>query len=137
MRKVIVASHGGLSKGLLSTLSMLAGQNVAEKVVTYSLNPSEDANDFAAEIEKEMDSNFDYVILTDILGGSVDNALSKLLIHDNVWLISGANLLMLLEIVLSDQSNTDDLCRTVVENAKNGINLRNGIIAKLNEEEDF
>jgi mannose/fructose-specific phosphotransferase system component IIA len=136
MRQVIVATHGGLSKGLQSTLSMIVGQNVAETIVTYSLQPGMDATDFTVAIKKEMDSRIDYVILTDILGGSVDNALSTLLEYDNVWLISGVNLIMLLEIVLSENPNTNDVCQNALENAKSGMNLRKTVVV-FNGDEEF
>ena len=103
MRKVIIATHGELSKGLVNTISIIAGESFAEQIQTYSLYPGEDVSALAEKVKEEVlgDPSFDYVLLTDIMGGSVDNNLYHLITNPNVWLISGVNLLLVLEIILA------------------------------------
>lgn len=135
MRRIIVASHGNFSKGIVHSLEMIAGESIAERVSSYSLYPGEDPHDFVSTFENEMDPDADYVILTDIKGGSVNNAFSILTEKENVWVISGMNLLLLLEIAISSDPDTDSVCKTAIENARNSITLINEeVLVSLDEE---
>ncbi|WP_304769692.1 PTS sugar transporter subunit IIA, partial [Ileibacterium valens] len=99
MTEIILASHGSLSKGLLNTLSMIVG-NPGDHVRAYSLNPGENPRDFLNELELEVTrSENQYIIMTDIQGGSVHTALSELIQYPNVALFSGMNLPMALEVL--------------------------------------
>lgn len=64
-RKIILASHGNLSNGLLDTAKMIIG-NIPYEVETYSLVPGKLAEDYANELKIEIDANLDteYIILT-------------------------------------------------------------------------
>lgn len=66
-RKIILASHGNLSNGLLDTAKMIIG-NIPYEVETYSLVPGKLAEDYANELKIEIDANLDteYIILTDL-----------------------------------------------------------------------
>ena len=92
MSRVIFASHGGLSKGMKDSVSMIVG-DLAKDVETYSLLPGQNPEDFYQEVLKEAkESEEQIVILCDIKGGSVHTALSKLAVLDNVMVFSGMNM---------------------------------------------
>ncbi|MED4852619.1 hypothetical protein P9386_12395 [Caldifermentibacillus hisashii] len=141
MRKIIVATHGELSKGIVHTLGVIIGEEITHSIDTYSLLPGEDVNDIAESIEKEITSakekNLDYVILTDIAGGSVHNTLLRLVSYPNVWVITGVNLIMLLDIILSDSNNsTQTVLEKALENARLGITLQSCIPDNLSNDLD-
>ena len=78
MSRVIFASHGGLSKGMKDSVSMIIG-DLAKDIETYSLLPGQNPEDFYQEVLKEANENEEQIlILCDIKGGSVHTALSKL-----------------------------------------------------------
>ena len=78
MAKIILASHGGLSKGMKDSVSMIVG-DLAKDIETYSLLPGQNPEDFYQEVLKEVkESDEQILILCDIKGGSVHTALSKL-----------------------------------------------------------
>ena len=52
MSRVIFASHGGLSKGMKDSVSMIVG-DLAKDVETYSLLPGQNPEDFYQEVLKE------------------------------------------------------------------------------------
>lgn len=135
MRKIIIASHGELATGILNTLSMIVGDKYVKNIETFSLYPGEDAADLVNKLETKLNKDDEYIILTDILGGSVDNAFSTLLLNENVYLISGVNLLLLLEIVLNEHPDTELVCLTAVENARKGINFRKELVLTAEDEE--
>ena len=140
MRKVIIATHGELSKGLVNTISIIAGENYAEQIQTYSLYPGEDVSVLAEKVKEEVlgDPSLDYVLLTDIMGGSVDNNLYHLITNPNVWLISGVNLLLALEIILATEDTpTEEVLLRAVESAKDSINFRSKLIPESDEDDDL
>ena len=52
MAKIILASHGGLSKGMKDSVSMIVG-DLAKDIETYSLLPGQNTEDFYQEVLKE------------------------------------------------------------------------------------
>ena len=52
MAKIILASHGGLSKGMKDSVSMIVG-DLAKDIETYSLLPGQNPEDFYQEVLKE------------------------------------------------------------------------------------
>lgn len=102
MRKIIIASHGNLSKGMKSSLQMILGP-MADPIVTYSLYPGGQADDFADRLSTEIDESplDEYVIFTDIYGASVCTSMCPLARHPNVVLFAGMNLNLIIELMVS------------------------------------
>ena len=97
MSRVIFASHGGLSKGMKDSVTMIVG-DLTKNVETYSLLPGENPEDYYQELYKQAnESNEQILVLCDIKGGSVHTALSKLAVLDNVVVFSGMNMGLALE----------------------------------------
>lgn len=122
-RKIILASHGGLSKGLKDSLEMIVG-TANSPVEYYGLYPGENPQDIFESIKAEIDNNSEkeYIILTDLFGGSVCNALLPLSIYKNVVIIAGMNLPLLMEIVLSSNSMLDsDNLKEVLTRARTSL----------------
>lgn len=115
MRKIIIASHGDLSKGMKSSLQMILGP-MADSIITYSLYPGESAETFAAEISGEIQAaqQDEYLIFTDVYGASVCTSMFPLTANPNVVLFAGMNLNLIIECMVScpeplDQEGIDRL----------------------------
>lgn len=135
MSRVIFASHGGLSKGMKDSVTMIVG-DLAKNVETYSLLPGENPEDYYQEFYKQAnESNEQILVLCDIKGGSVHTALSKLAVLDNVVVFSGMNMGLALDIVLKHAHLSEEELQEVIENARDGITM----MKELNkvENEDF
>lgn len=135
MSRVIFASHGGLSKGMKDSVSMIVG-DLAKNVETYSLLHGENPEDYYQELYKQAnESNEQILVLCDIKGGSVHTALSKLAVLDNVVVFSGMNMGLALDIVLKHAHLSEEELQEVIENARDGITM----MKELNkvENEDF
>ena len=135
MSRVICASHGGLSKGMKDSVSMIVG-DLAKNVETYSLLPGENPEDYYQELYKQAnESNEQILVLCDIKGGSVHTALSKLAVLDNVVVFSGMNMGLALDIVLRHAHLSEEELQEIIENARDGITM----MKELNqvENEDF
>ncbi len=135
MSREIFASHGGLSKGMKDSVSMIVG-DLAKDVETYSLLPGENPEDYYQELYKQAnESNEQILVLCDIKGGSVHTALSKLAVLDNVVVFSGMNMGLALDIVLRHAYLSEEELQEIIENARDGITM----MKELNqvENEDF
>ena len=137
MRKLVLATHGELAKGMLNSVSMIVG-DLANDIETYSLYPGESPNDYYEKLKGEIEGSEDqYIIICDIKGGSVHTTLSKLVIYDNVIVLSGMNMNMVLDLVLTYQSNLkcEDYI-TLLNSSKDGITILNSSLV-TSEDEDF
>ena len=135
--KIILASHGGLSKGMKDSVSMIVG-DLAKDIETYSLLPGQNPEDFYQEVLKEVkESDEQILILCDIKGGSVHTALSKLAVLDNVMVFSGMNMGLVLDAVMKGLNGKLELAEAndLIEAAKDGMTVMNGITSE--DDEDF
>lgn len=135
MSRVIFASHGGLSKGMKDSVTMIVG-DLTKNVETYSLLPGENPEDYYQDLYKQAnESNEQILVLCDIKGGSVHTALSKLAVLDNVVVFSGMNMGLALDIVLRHAHLSEEELQEIIENAREGITM----MKELNkvENEDF
>ena len=137
MSRVIFASHGGLSKGMKDSVSMIVG-DLAKDVETYSLLPGQNPEDFYQELYKDVkDSEEQVLILCDIKGGSVHTALSKLAVLDNVMVFSGMNMGLALDVVMKSLNGTLglDVVNDLLTSAKEGMTVMSGMSNE--DDEDF
>lgn len=74
----------------------------------------------------------DIIILTDILGGSVNNDMMKFLDRPNLHLVCGMNLPLAVHLILSEEENTEQLIRQGIQAAKDGIQYCNDIQVSAN-----
>lgn len=136
MSRVIFASHGGLSKGMKDSVTMIVG-DLTKNVETYSLLPGENPEDYYQELYKQANESNEQqiLVLCDIKGGSVHTALSKLAVLDNVVVFSGMNMGLALDIVLRHAHLSEEELQEIIENAREGITM----MKELNkvENEDF
>lgn len=134
-RQVILASHGEFSKGLRDSLKMILGE-LAGDIRSYSLYSGEVASDFGEELGKEIRDNSDteFVILTDVFGGSVCNALMTLTIYENVKLFAGMNFNMAAEVLTQGIPLDEKAIEEVLGTAREGVMH---VVLKEEEEEDF
>lgn len=137
MSRVIFASHGGLSKGMKDSVSMIVG-DLAKNVETYSLLPGQNPEDFYKKIYKDaIEKKEQILILCDIKGGSVHTSLSKLTVLDNVLVFSGMNMGLALDIVLKSANKNLNFAEAndLVKTAKDGLTVLSSLISE--EDEDF
>ena len=139
MAQIIIATHGGLSRGMLDSLHMVAG-GAADGIETYSLELGQNPNDYYEELrERIAASDEQFIIMCDIKGGSVHNALFRLTELPNVVLFSDLTMGMALEIALTARDGLDaDAAQRVLDAAREGVTVTvGGAIADEDEDEDF
>ena len=139
MAQIIIATHGGLSKGMLDSLHMVAG-GAADGIETYSLEFGQNPNDYYEELRERIAATDEqFIIMCDIKGGSVHNALFRLTELPNVVIFSGLTMGMALEIALTAREGLDaDAAQRVLDAAREGMILAiGGETPDEEEDEDF
>lgn len=139
MAQVIIATHGGLSKGMLDSLHMVAG-GAADGIETYSLELGQNPNDYYEELRERIAATEEqFIIMCDIKGGSVHNALFRLTELPNVVIFSGLTMGMALEIALTAREGLDaDAAQRVLDAAREGVTVAfGGAPVEEEEDEDF
>lgn len=138
MKKIIIATHGELALGIKNALELIAG-SMAKEISTYSLTPGKSATDFVAEIEKEMIDHPDqqFIVMGDMYGASVVNAMLSLVNYPNGVLLSGVNLSLALQVLLDgSEMISDESIDEMIREAQKGI-FRIQLDQIELEEEDF
>lgn len=139
MAQIIIATHGGLSKGMLDSLHMVAG-GAADGIETYSLEFGQNPNDYYEELRERVAATEEqFIIMCDIKGGSVHNALFRLTELPNVVIFSGLTMGMALEIALTAREGLDaDAAQRVLDAAREGVTVAfGGAPVEEEEDEDF
>lgn len=104
---IVVVSHGLLSEQLVGAASLILGEAKAIKAVTFMARESlEDLRKKTSEATDEFKED-GCLILTDIMGGSATNVSIEIMKSRNdVYVVTGANLPMLLEAINSREGNS-------------------------------
>jgi mannose/fructose-specific phosphotransferase system component IIA len=99
-RKLIVASHGTFAQGALDAAVLISGRADYE-VSVFCMQPGQTPADFIPELEAEIIDTPDkeFVILADLFGASICNAVYPLTRFSNVKLFTDFNLRLLLEVM--------------------------------------
>ena len=137
MIKILLASHGDLADGIYSSLKIIMGsQNNINTLCAYK-EEEFDLNKEVSNIISKLSDEDKLIIVTDIYGGSVNNEFMNYLNKDNIHLISGLNLPLIMELLsIKDEDNIKDMINTAIENSKDTIKYCNEIakIAALEED---
>ena len=123
MNKVILASHGKLSEGMYDSVKMIIGN--VDHLSFYGLKEGQDNNEIAKAIESFILERREdtYVIVCDLLGGSVSNAVSRLSVLDNVYVINGMNMGLVISLLLENGKLDEERINELIDESKTGINL--------------
>lgn len=102
--RIILTSHGEFCQGLLQTLSMFVS---TEGVIAISLDES-GVEEYEKKLNEALNTEDEYLILTDIAGGSPYQTAVKYKLEHNktIEILSGLNLPMAVEAVIGKELHT-------------------------------
>lgn len=105
---VLIASHGPLAAALVDAAAMICG--ATPRVTAIGLAPDDSPETFLERVERAIDARRPTLILTDLYGGTPHNVLCTLARRraDQVHLIAGTNLGLVIEAVTSGDEPLDD-----------------------------
>ncbi len=96
---VVIAAHGNLAHELLQTAEFIVGK--MENIKALAIDPSSDIDSIKKDIHKaikEVQSGDGILILTDMFGGTPSNITLAFLAENNVEVVTGVNLPMLIRL---------------------------------------
>lgn len=118
MRRIVLASHGNLAAGMKSSVELIAGEQPdLTTVCAYTEGCPTAAEPLAALVEGLADGD-ELVIVTDVLGGSVNNEASQFVNTPGVYVVTGMNLAFVLSLVVDAGTPTADLIAGSVSEAR-------------------
>jgi fructoselysine/glucoselysine PTS system EIIA component len=134
-RKFLIATHGTLAAGIKSSLDIIIGS--IEHVFLLQAYVDEQTS-VEAELEKiltQVTEHDELVVLTDILGGSITNQILQHCLRPNVYVVSGVNLPLVIDVMLADAATPiEEVISTAIENAKEQMVFVNKLLTGQNEE---
>ncbi len=117
MIHVVVISHGDFCEGLLSSLKMIAGDTFGVKAVP--LVPGESPESYREKLANVLSSyaneDSEFIILSDIGGGTPFQSAAYLSKEFKIGLVSGMNMPMLLTLALG--RTEEDTLDSLIERA--------------------
>lgn len=118
--KVLIATHGMMASGVVNTLSLFTDCSN----ISY-LNAYVDESDYTQQIVDFINQIADTetaIIFTDIIGGSVNQKVVAMNRRKNVKIITGFNLALILEIIMSNATQ-DEQIEVIIEQAREQMKL--------------
>jgi PTS system mannose-specific IIA component len=121
----VIVSHGKLAEELLNALTIILGE--APNIEAISIGWYDDVEESKKKISqslKNVDQKNGAIIFTDMFGGTPSNLSFSFLAENNIEIITGVNLPMLIKFVsLQRNNNLKDVARKVAEQGKKNIHL--------------
>lgn len=114
-RKFLIATHGAFAKGIRSSLDIIAGPMVHVYLIQAYLEENKPIEkDLIDLLGSEYRAEEEWMIFSDLLGGSITNQILQVALRKNVHVVAGFNLPVLLDVLLAD---TDTPVEEVIEQA--------------------
>lgn len=130
----IIVSHGKLAEELLNALTIILGEVV--NVEAISIGWYDDVEESKKKINQSLhrvNRKNGVVIFTDMFGGTPSNLSFSFLKDDQVEIITGVNLPMLIKFIsLQRKNNLKEVTRKVVEQGKKNIHLASALLNSEN-----
>ncbi|MBW8352007.1 hypothetical protein K0H71_21635 [Bacillus sp. IITD106] len=134
MRRFLVASHGTLSHAILQSAALIIGEEKINNFVHIGVELNDSHDKVKSSIDAYLNSWGDedqILVLTDIMGGNITNILSEYIGVRDLHIITGMNLGMVLEVILSDEKTPiEELAESIVNMGKTGIEYLNITLQK-------
>lgn len=117
-KKMILVSHGKLSAGMLHSVQMIVGEN--PDISCMGMMLGEHYQPMVDEVERLLKENPDtqYLVVADLLGGSVCNGMTALTGYPNMKLIAGMNMGLVINLLLAPGALSDEEIDAKINEAK-------------------
>ena len=116
MVNIVIVSHADLGDALIRAVEMIAGQ--AEGLYSVSLFPGDSPEGLGEKLEAALQEieGQETLVLIDLFGGTPYNVAACQVLKENVECVTGANLPMLLELVMSrDGVSLPELAKEIAQ----------------------
>lgn len=127
----VIVSHGKLAEELLNALTIILGEVV--NIEAISIGWYDDVEESKKKINdslKRVNQKNGVLVFTDMFGGTPSNLSFSFMKHNQVEIITGVNLPMLIKFAsLQRSSNFKEVAKKVVEQGKKNIHLASDLLS--------
>jgi len=136
-RHYVIASHSTFSAGMASALRFFAGNDLELTVLTAYVD-NKPIDEQVKEIFKEIPDEDEVVVLTDLMGGSVNQKFFPYVYREHTQIITGMNLSLAMAIVMEpvDGYLSSDRVQEIVNEARNQLIYVNAIAQEQAGDDD-
>lgn len=129
MKDIILVSHGRLASGVLSSVELITGDQDHIHAIDMYLDDKKLDEKFNELVSsKEIDLN-QTIVITDILGGSVNQEILTKVDLNQTLIITGMNLPLLLSIVTTDWNSLNkESIQAIINQANEQIIIVNNLL---------
>lgn len=117
MKQILIATHGKMASGIRYTAELIVGKmdeiTTIDAYVTPEDNVEKKFEEYFAQHENDR-----IFVFTDLMGGSVNQKLLGYSQKENVTLITGTNLPVLMQVLMADDDVTEDEIQEFIDDAR-------------------
>jgi fructoselysine and glucoselysine-specific PTS system IIA component len=136
-RKFLIATHGTFAAGVKSSLDLIIGLVEHVFLIQAYVDDTVSVETQIKEVMDQVSDNDELVIFCDILGGSITNQMLQHALRPNVYIISGFNLPLLIEVLMADAGTpVEEVITSAIDNAKEQMTYVNKLITVQKENLD-
>lgn len=137
-RKIIIVTHSELAKGLKNTAEFFSGKRESVYAVCAYTNSE---NSFPTKKIEDLLTSFNeddqIFIITDLLGGSVNQHCLKYDQNKKIKIITGTNLAFLLSVILEPEGEiSEKRILSLIEDARSQLRLMHLDDIEINSEDE-
>ncbi|MEH7106394.1 PTS sugar transporter subunit IIA [Bacillus sp. JJ1764] len=139
MRHFLFASHGNFAEGIRHSVELIVGKQPNIWTLGAYVDENVDLKTQIKELFTKFTENDELIVVTDIFGGSVNNEFMNLVEEQQIHLIAGLNLPLVIELVTMEkqEKDTEKLIKSAIKNSRNSIKYCNSEIGKEHDDEEF
>jgi fructoselysine and glucoselysine-specific PTS system IIA component len=132
-RKFLIVSHGGLARGIQSSLELIAGATEGVYALEAYVNENKPIEEALVQLFAE--EGVEWVVFSDLLGGSVTNQVLRAGKDKPVFVVAGFNLPLVIEVVLADvELPVEEVLREAVNRAREQLVYVNPLLTQPNND---
>ncbi len=131
---IIVMSHGNFANEILNSAKMIIGE--FDRVYPICMKEDDGLSGTAAKLDELLSGiSGEVLIIADLFGGTPANvAVMKAAASPNIKVVTGLNLGMLVEAILSVEEDTEKLAKTIVDAGQLAIRY---VVPDVSDDEEF
>ena len=122
MKQILIATHGKMASGIRYTAELIVGKMAEITTIDAYVTPEDNVEKKFEEYFAQHENDRIFVF-TDLMGGSVNQKLLGYSQKENVTLITGTNLPVLMQVMMADDDVTEEELQEFIDDAREELQI--------------
>lgn len=122
MKQILIATHGKMASGIRYTAELIVGKSDEITTIDAYVSPDDNVEAQFAQYFQEHEGDR-IIVFTDLMGGSVNQKLMGYGERENVTLVTGINLPLLMQVMLAGEDVDDAEIQEYIEDAREELQM--------------